>query len=389
MRELVFCSRFLDGGATRLDLMVSRPVAVRILHPAPAPEAGLLERWVAGARAELAERHRDAFRAAGATDVEIVSWPPDDVPFGSRLRALVRAERPAGLVVLGSGTMPLATRRDYRDFVVAAGADARRALANNRYSADVVAVACAEALADVGDLPGDNALPRWLAEVAGFAVDDLRGRWRLAVDIDGPLELVLIGHGGAPSELDPEVLRSRIAGLRAIAADRRAELVVAGRVSVATLGWLERAVPARIRALVEERGLRASAPEALAPEGEARSGRAARQRPPASVLGMALEAAGPGALGGVLARLGEAAVIDSRVLLAHRLGPDERAWPVAEDRYASDLLLVERVRDPWLRELTAAAVDAPVPVLLGGHSLVGPGLRLVLGRRANRGAAWS
>jgi hypothetical protein len=371
MRELVFCSRFLDGGATRLDLMVSRPVAVRILHPAPAPEAGLLERWVAGARAELAERHRDAFRAAGATDVEIVSWPPDDVPFGSRLRALVRAERPAGLVVLGSGTMPLATRRDYRDFVVAAGADARRALA------------------DVGDLPGDNALPRWLAEVAGFAVDDLRGRWRLAVDIDGPLELVLIGHGGAPSELDPEVLRSRIAGLRAIAADRRAELVVAGRVSVATLGWLERAVPARIRALVEERGLRASAPEALAPEGEARSGRAARQRPPASVLGMALEAAGPGALGGVLARLGEAAVIDSRVLLAHRLGPDERAWPVAEDRYASDLLLVERVRDPWLRELTAAADDAPVPVLLGGHSLVGPGLRLVLGRRANRGAAWS
>jgi hypothetical protein len=74
------------------------------------------------------------------------------------------------------------------------------------------------------------------------------------------------------------------------------------------------------------------------------------------------------------------------VLLAHRLGASERAWPSTEDRFASDLLLPDRVRDPWLRALTQAAVDAPVPILLGGHSLVGPGLRLALGaswRRAH------
>jgi hypothetical protein len=66
------------------------------------------------------------------------------------------------------------------------------------------------------------------------------------------------------------------------------------------------------------------------------------------------------------------------VLLAHRLGADERAWPAPEDRYASDLLLAGRIRDPWLRALTASAADAAVPVLLGGHGLVGPGARLVL-----------
>ena len=43
------------------------------------------------------------------------------------------------------------------------------------------------------------------------------------------------------------------------------------------------------------------------------------------------------------------------------------------------LLLADRVRDPWLAELTAAAAGASIPVLLGGHSLVGPGLRLALG----------
>ena len=78
-----------------------------------------------------------------------------------------------------------------------------------------------------------------------------------------------------------------------------------------------------------------------------------------------------------MARLGDAAVVDSRVLLAHRLGADEATWPVAEERFASDLLLPDLVVDPWLRALTAAAADAPIPVVLGGHTLVGPGLRLL------------
>ena len=60
-------------------------------------------------------------------------------------------------------------------------------------------------------------------------------------------------------------------------------------------------------------------------------------------------------------------------------GAGEAAWPTPEDRFASDLLLPDRVRDPWLAALTRSAADAPVPVLLGGHTLVGPGVRLALG----------
>ena len=171
-----------------------RPVAVRILHPVPGMTAGPIEGWVGAARARLAERHRRGFEAAGATDVRVVSWPPDDTPFGRRLRELVRAERPDGLVVLGSGSIPLATRADRRDLVRAAGATGHGALANDRYSADAIAIASAtEALAALPDALGDNALPRWLAEVRGWTVDDLRRRWRLAVDVDGPLDLLLIG----------------------------------------------------------------------------------------------------------------------------------------------------------------------------------------------------
>ena len=96
------------------------------------------------------------------------------------------------------------------------------------------------------------------------------------------------------------------------------------------------------------------------------------------MLGALLDRDGPASLGRLLAELGEAALVDSRVLLAHRHGVDQAAWPAAEDRFASDLLLHERIADPWLRELTQAAASAPIPIVLGGHTLVGPGLRLAL-----------
>jgi hypothetical protein len=172
-------------------------------------------------------------------------------------------------------------------------------------------------------------------------------------------------------ELEP--VSAALDAVRRVAADPHAELLIAGRTSAATLAWLERSTAARNRAIVEERGLRTSA---------------AGQRPPASVLGAVLERDGAESLGAHLARLCEAAIIDTRVLLAHRLGAEESAWPTPEDRYASDLLLAERIADPWLAALTASAAAAPIPILLGGHTLVGPGVRLLIGRRPH-GARWT
>jgi hypothetical protein len=351
-----------------------RPVSVSILHPAAVDGAGPLERWIAEARARLARHHARAFEAAGATSVAVVTGEREVGTFGARMRPLVAAAGSGGLVVLGSGAMPLATASDHEAFVAAAAGDRPGALANNRYSADAVAIARADLLPAVPDLPGDNALPRWLEEVAGFAVDDVRSRTRLAFDIDTPLDLVLIGAAADASQ-DLGRVCTALAGVRASALDRRAELLVAGRTSASTLGWLERHAAARVRAWVEERGLRAATPLARAPGDQ----RAATRRPPASVLGALLDRDGPGSLGGHLSGFADAAIVDTRVLLAHRLGSDESAWPSAEDRFSSDLLLPDAISDPWLRGLTGAAVDAPIPIILGGHSLVGPGIRYVVG----------
>ena len=353
-------------------------VHVRILHLEPGEDVGPLTRVLVDARSALAERHRAGFESAGADDVRIVAGPPDDRGFGALLRGIAAeaaAARAHGLVVLGSGAMPLATASDLRAFIDVAGGPAGRALANNRYSGDVIAVSGTGALEAVPDgMTGDNALPRWLAEEAGFTVDDLRARWQLGVDLDSPQDIVLTTAGpgggvaaGRESGLAPELverLAARIGAVVALAGDSRAELLLHGRTSAATLAHLERHAACRVRALVEERGMR-TAP--------------AEQRPSRSVIGTALEVGGPGTLGTLLARFGDAAVVDTRVLLAHRLGRDERRWPSAEDRFASDLLLPERIRDPWLRALTAAAAAAKIPILLGGHTLVGPGLRLLVG----------
>ncbi len=388
--------------------------------------------WSARSR-KLAERSRSGSVARSwppaPTSAEIVAGPPDGLSFGERLAAEVRAragaeakgsapraaaaERAAardaaepaadggGLVVLGSGSIPLARAADLRRFVEAAAGPGGHALANNRYSADVVAISRAADLAGLPPLPADNALPRWLEEWAGVAVTDLRSRWRLGVDIDTPLDLIVLRDPAARElHATAPLVGERLAALAEVISNRRAELLVAGRVSARTLAWLERGVACRVRALVEERGLRAASALAQsggkrdARHGGATAGATGNVRPPRSILGELLDRDGPESLAHTVSKLADAAVVDTRVLLAHRAGPADSptspspaSSPDAEERFASDLLLPASIADPWLRALASSAATAPSdhPILLGGHTLLNGGLRL-LAERARAGA---
>ena len=349
--------------------------AVRILHPEPAEDAGELTRLLAQARSLAGDDLARRFVEAGADDVRIDAGPPDRRSFGERLRSLAaELEAGAGLVVLGSGSIALARDDDLRSLVETAATGERRALTNNTYSSDAIAVGDASILAAVPDLASDNGLPRWLGIEAHVWIAQLPDRDRVALDLDSPLDLELLRrHPDCPKPL-LELARSMahrlerasevFEELAVVARNPRAELLVAGRLSSSTLRMLEERTACRIRAIVEERGLRTSVPG---------------QRPPVSTLGLLLDRDGPDAIGTLVARFADGAVIDSRVLLAHRLGADESGWSQPEDRYASDLLLADRVRDSWLQQLTLNAWSHEVPIALGAHSLVGPGLALALG----------
>jgi len=100
---------------------------------------------------------------------------------------------------------------------------------------------------------------------------------------------------------------------------------------------------------------------------------------PHSLLGDWTERLGPGDLVKELASLGDAVILDSRVVMAARAGSsDAVAWPPAEERFASDFLDPTPVATEWLAELTTAAAESDVPFLLGGHALVSDGLRILV-----------
>jgi hypothetical protein len=97
------------------------------------------------------------------------------------------------------------------------------------------------------------------------------------------------------------------------------------------------------------------------------------------MLATLMQRTSPAALVDELARLGDAVVLDTRVLMAALAGSaDARSWPPAEERFASDFGDPSRIRTPWLRELTEAAAGASVPILCGAHALVSDGLRLIV-----------
>lgn len=73
-----------------------------------------------------------------------------------------------------------------------------------------------------------------------------------------------------------------------------------------------------------------------------------------------------------LGELADVACLDTRPIMAHLGVTASRA-----DRFWSDLGCPECIQDSFLREFTEAAREAPIPVLLGGHSLVAGGLMLL------------
>ncbi|HEX7196464.1 MAG TPA: hypothetical protein VF364_06480 [Candidatus Limnocylindria bacterium] len=260
-------------------------------------------------------------------------------------------------------------------------------VANNRFSADAFVVAgdLAAALAAIAACDTDNAAPRALND-AGFAWRDLGSTSWSRFDVDTTLDLALLrlatrltGTRPLDGSVRGYLEMARLPGggslevphlerIGEVVRNRAAELVVAGRVPVTTWQALETETACRVRALVEERGMRS----ARDPDSH-----------PRSILAALMRRSSPTDLVEELARLGDAVILDTRVLMAALAGSSDAGhWPPEDERFASDFGDYARVQTPWLRELTEAAASASVPFLFGGHALVSDGLRLVVA------AAW-
>lgn len=344
----------------------------------PASEA-LLRRALEAAALDAAEVARDsgAFgeivlvldRAAtlpvpdGVTvDLDVMNAP---FHFGRRLSALADARRAGAIAYLGAGSAALLTEEHYRALVAPLSAG-EACVTNNRFSADLFALRPASLLVRLDPGPEkDNAVPRRLREEHGVAVTELPRTLETQFNLDTPNDLVALALSGRAGPRLREVLAAahldtaRVEAASMEFVDRTSEVLVAGRVSSRTWQYLESEAACRIRLLAEERGMQAAGSDVA---GTARS-----------ILGQLIAEAGPErAFGELLPQLCRAAFIDIRPALVH-LG----IHPSRADRFAADLGRAEEIEDARLLAIVEAANASPVPVVLGGHSLVGGCLELL------------
>lgn len=298
---------------------------------------------------------------AGQPVIVDLDNPGEPFHFGRRLHELIGRYRLERCFYMGGGAGPLFSADDMAGVAERLGAADRLVITNNFYSSDLAAFTPSAALNGLPLPENDNELAWLLGEWAGLPVHELPRSGATQLDVDTPVDvLTLAAHPGAGAHtrrcVDGLALDSRaVDAALPLMLDRDAEILVAGRVSAATWAYLERETACRTRVISEERGMRASRRQA---QGLARS-----------VLGYYLDAVGLERFFESLATLGQAVLLDNRVILAHR-----GLWPSDADRFYSDLRRPDQVSDPFLRELTAAALAAPVPVIMGGHSLVSGGI---------------
>ncbi len=279
--------------------------------------------------------------------------------FGETLKRLIADHSIDALLYFGSGAGGLLTGDAIERMVEFTERPELGGLFNNFYSCDFAAIASAPSLVDL-DLPKrDNGLGFTLAD-AGIPCYALPRSIETSFDIDTPTDLVLLR---ASDRGGPEMRRflqasslehPTLDGICERLTDRSSLVHLSGRIHPGTWGTFEQQVACRTAGIVEGRGLKAY--------GDARP----------LLLQHVLREGGPTAFFGRLAGTADAAILDSRPILAV-----EGRLPPAADRFASDLFLLESIENPRWRAFTQAAAEAPIPVLLGGHSLVSGGLQLL------------
>jgi hypothetical protein len=300
--------------------------------------------------------------------VEVIPFEDDpEFHLGGHLLSLIKGLGIEKIFYMSGGSAPLITRSQLSRI---SGLVAERdscLVASNFFSADFLALTPARALERI-DLPRvDNTLAYLLFEQAGVRAIPLKPCRATMVDVDTPSDLMVLSLCSGLGPRTREAVREfappveRLKAILEVMKDKDKELFVYGRVSSSLFSRLDNHTLCRLRLFSEERGMKSR-------------GRLERMEV-SSLLGEWIVEGGIRPFFKKLARMCHGAVIDSRVLFAHRRIPVSQ-----EDRFLSDLGEWDRIGDPFVRELTREALECPIPIVMGGHSLLSAGLWILPGQ---------
>lgn len=234
-------------------------------------------------------------------------------------------------------------------------------ITNNLYSTDFIAFSPASIINSIESFNNDNEIAWILRNNCNFQNISLPRNAATQLDIDTPIDLLTIKNHPALSKNVKNYIESldinttKIEEALKYFAIEDSNVIIAGRTNSTVWSYLEDNTVCRVRLFAEERGMRAS--------GRRKRGEVH------SLLGFFIQEFGIKKFFEIINQIADAAFIDSRVILSHF-----KMWPSANDRFYSDLLKPEKISEPFLREFTYEALNASIPIVLGGHSLVSGGL---------------
>lgn len=282
---------------------------------------------------------------------------PEEFHFGKELQATILEHGLTRVFCLNGAGCPLITVDELKMVCHKLLQRESFVYTNNTQSADMVAFTVPEKIAEA-DLPAmDNSLALTLRDQLGLEMELMPHSLGLLFDIDTPSDLLVLGAGPFAGPRTRAAIESfkldydNLEQAKAVLKDEYEDVALIGRVGAPVIGRLNAVLKLRLRVFSEERGMkslgRIEAKEVV------------------SLLGLLIDHTGIDQFFSYLARVARCAFIDSRVLMYHyRYDLPDR------DRFLSDLNRWEEVENSWLREFTRAAVECPIPVVLGGHSLV-------------------
>ena len=290
-------------------------------------------------------------------EVFLNSIAPENFHYGKELQAIIREHGLTRVFCFNGAGCPLITVEELNMVCRKLLRREQFVYTNNTQSVDMIAFTVPHDIDSI-ELPvTDNSLALTLRDQLGLEMELMPHSLGLLFDIDTPADLLVLGAGPFAGSRTKAVIDSLnldysiLEQAKAVLSDEYEDVVLIGRVGAPIIGRLNAVLKLRLRVFSEERGMKSL--------GRIETGEVI------SLLGLLLDHAGLDQFFNYLARVARCAFIDSRVLIYHyKYNPPDR------DRFLSDLYRWQEIEHPWLRKFTRAAVECPIPIVLGGHSLV-------------------
>jgi|GEM_PF-2143311 len=279
--------------------------------------------------------------------------------FGIRISSVLNKFKGSKLFYTGSGSSTFLSPQEINNGLK--HLKPNNVIANNLYSSDYFFIySRKDILAE--RIESDNAYSRYLIDRYGFKGIEIKRDEFTLFDIDGPLDLLALKiteKGGPNLRKYIKNIRLRhknIKNMLLYFTQRDVEIFFWGRISEFLIQFLRYRTACKTKFIIEGRGLFSQSNRELY-----------------SIFYDALFRAGDQFLLNNLHKYCNAVILDSRILFAH-----QNLKISKEDRFALDMLDIDRIKNPHIKRLCKMALKINIPILFCNHSFLNSGIPLLV-----------